>query len=149
MLWCEPVILGTPWKPGIDRNAGNVWLYPSCWSGLSLDLDLALLLLPVHCCKCLDPQALLKWLSGKDLINPGILVNENMLIGNRTSQVAQNPPACQRRRLKKWEFDPWVRKIPWSRKWQPNPILLPGKSHGQRSLAGYSPWGRKESDTTE
>ena len=36
----------------------------------------------------------------------------------------------------------------WSRKWQPTPVLLPGKSHGQRSLVGYSPWGRKESDTT-
>ena len=46
-------------------------------------------------------------------------------------------------------FDPWVRKIPWRRKWQPTPVLLPGKSHGQRSLADYSPWDRKESDTTE
>ena len=45
-------------------------------------------------------------------------------------------------------FHPWVRKIPWRRKWQPTPVLLPGKSHGQ-SLAGYSPWGHKESDTTE
>ena len=37
----------------------------------------------------------------------------------------------------------------WRRKWQPTPVVLPGKSHGQRSLVGYSPWGRKESDTTE
>ena len=35
-------------------------------------------------------------------------------------------------------FDPWVGKIPWRRKWQPTPVLLPGKSHGERSLAGYS-----------
>ena len=46
-------------------------------------------------------------------------------------------------------FDPWVRKIPGRRKWQPTPVLLPGKSHGLRSLVAYSPWGRKESDTTE
>ena len=47
-------------------------------------------------------------------------------------------------------FDPWVRKIPWRRnKWQPTPVLLPGESHRLMSLAGYSPWGRKESDTTE
>ena len=46
-------------------------------------------------------------------------------------------------------FDPWVGKIPWRRKWQPTPVFLPGKSHGLRSLVGYSPWGRKESDTTE
>ena len=46
-------------------------------------------------------------------------------------------------------FDLWVRKIPWRRKWQPTPVFLPGESHGQRSLVGYSPRGRKESDTTE
>ena len=46
-------------------------------------------------------------------------------------------------------FDPWVGKIIWRRKWQPTPVLLPGKSHGWRSLVGYSPWGCKESDTTE
>ena len=45
-------------------------------------------------------------------------------------------------------FNPWVRKILWRRKWQPTPVPLPGKSHGWRSLVGYSPWGRKESDTT-
>ena len=43
----------------------------------------------------------------------------------------------------------WVRKIPWRRKWLPTPVFLPGEFHGQRSLAGYSPWGHKESDTTE
>ena len=46
-------------------------------------------------------------------------------------------------------FDPWVGKVPWWRKWQPTPVFVPGKSHGQRSLADYSPWGCKESDTTE
>ena len=45
-------------------------------------------------------------------------------------------------------FSPWVRKIPWRREWQPIPVFLPGKSHGQRSLAGYGPWGRKESGRT-
>ena len=46
-------------------------------------------------------------------------------------------------------FNSWVGKIPWRRKWQPTPVFLPGKPHGQRSLVGYSPWGHKESDTTE
>ena len=40
-------------------------------------------------------------------------------------------------------FDPWIRKIPWRRKWQPTPVFLPGKSCGQRSQAGYSPWSRR------
>ena len=50
-----------------------------------------------------------------------------------------------------WEiqFRPWVRKIPGRKEWQPTPIFLPGESHGQRSLVGYSPWGCKESDMTE
>jgi len=46
-------------------------------------------------------------------------------------------------------FDPWVGKMPWRRKWQPTPVLLPEEFHGQRSLAGYSLWGHKELDTTE
>ena len=44
---------------------------------------------------------------------------------------------------------PWSERLPWSRKWQPIPVFLPGESHGQRRLAGYSPWGCKELDTTE
>ena len=52
-------------------------------------------------------------------------------------------------RCRRPEFDPWVRKIPWRRTWQPTPVLLPGESHGRRSLVGYSPRGHKESDTTE
>ena len=45
-------------------------------------------------------------------------------------------------------FSPWGGKIPWRMAWQPTPVFLPGKSHGQRSLAGYSPWGCRESDIT-
>ena len=56
---------------------------------------------------------------------------------------------CQCKRYKRHRFDPWIGKIPWSRKWQPTPVFLLGKFHGQRSLAGYSPWGCKESDPTE
>ena len=52
-------------------------------------------------------------------------------------------------RLKRRGFDAWVRKIPWRRKWQPTPVLLPGESHDQRSLVGYSPCGHKELDMTE
>ena len=58
-------------------------------------------------------------------------------------------PTCQCRRPKRHGFNLWVRKIPWRRKWQCTPVFLPGKFHGQRSLAGCGPWGRKESDTTE
>ena len=62
--------------------------------------------------------------------------------------VVKNPPA-NKRRCRRCSFDPWVRKIPWRRKWQPTLVFLPGKSHRQRNLAGYSSWGYKGSDTTE
>jgi len=58
-------------------------------------------------------------------------------------------PACQCRRLKRSGFDLWVRKIPWRRAWQSTPVFLPGESHGQRSLVGYSPQDHKELDMTE
>ena len=50
-------------------------------------------------------------------------------------------PVCQCRRHKRHRFDPWVGNIPWRRKWQPTPVFLPGKTHGQTSLEGYSSWG--------
>ena len=57
--------------------------------------------------------------------------------------------SCQCRRHKRLGFNSWVGKIPWRRAWQHASVFLPGKSHGQRSLAGYSPWGHKELDMTE
>ena len=65
-------------------------------------------------------------------------------LGFPGGSVVKSLPAMQEIRI---QF--WVRKIPWQRKWQPTPVFLPGKSHGQRSLVGYSPWGHKESDTTK
>ena len=59
--------------------------------------------------------------------------------------VSGKESACQCRRHR---YHPWVGKIPWRRKWHPTPVFLTGKSHGQRSLAGSSPWSHKESDTT-
>ena len=64
------------------------------------------------------PEGLPRWLSGKD-------------------------SACQCRRSRRHGFDPWVGKISWSRKWQSTPVFLPGKSHGQKSLASYSPRGHR------
>ena len=49
-------------------------------------------------------------------------------------------PACQCRRCKRRGFDPWIGKIPRRKKWKPTPVFLPGESHGQSSLEGYSPY---------
>ena len=60
------------------------------------------------------------------------------------AQVVKNLRAMQETWVRSW-----VGKIPWRRKWQPTPVFLPGESHGQRSLVGYSPWSHKKSVTTE
>ena len=68
-------------------------------------------------------------------------------IQSRASQVAlveKNPPSVQE--MQETWFDPWVGGCPWRRAWQPTPVFLPGESHGQKSLVGYSPQGRKELD---
>ena len=58
-------------------------------------------------------------------------------------------PSYQCRRCKRHGFEPWVKKTPWRRAWQPTPVFLPGESHGRRSLVDYNPWGCKELNTTE
>ena len=69
-----------------------------------------------------------------------VLVNRASLV----AQMVKNLPAIRRP-----GFDPWVRKIPWRREWQPTPVFLPEESHGQRSWEGHSPWAHKESDMAE
>ena len=70
-----------------------------------------------------------------------------MLLAFQAVLVVKNLPAnAGHLRLR---FDPQVGRIFWRRAWQPTPVFLPGEPHEQRSLAGYSPWGRKESDRTE
>ena len=84
----------------------------------------------------------------------GILFFLKLSLGASTAvlgapQVALMVKGCayQCRRRKRRRFDPWAGKIPWRR--QPTPAFLPGESPEQRSLAGYCPWGHKQSDTTE
>ena len=65
-------------------------------------------------------------------------------LGFRVAQMVKNCLQCRRP-----GFDPWFGTIPWRRAWQPTPVFLPGESHGQKSLVGYSPSGHKKTDTTE
>ena len=78
---------------------------------------------------------------------PNLLMHTHIYSGF-PGDTSGKEPASQFKRGKRCGFNPWVRKI-WRRNWLPTPVFLPGKSHGQRSLAGYSPRGPKESDTTE
>ena len=65
---------------------------------------------------------------------------QSIQIGGLPWWLSGKESACQCRKLR---FDSWFRKIPWRRKWQPTPVFLPGKSHGQKGLESYSPWGHK------
>ena len=65
------------------------------------------------------------------------------------SGASSKEPSHQCRKHKIIGLDLWIGEVPWRRVWHPTPVFLPGESHGQRSPAGYSPWGRKESDTSE
>ena len=93
---------------------------------------------------------------------PSMLVSKNKgkprrILKNRAYCVSPGLPRClggkestwKCRRHRRRRFSPWVRKIPWSRKWQSTPVFLPGKFHGQWSLEGYSPQACKKSDMTE
>ena len=95
-------------------------------------------------CLCLPcPSSLCSWWRGwtwGTRLIPRLL----LVIWSLVAQMVRICLQCRRP-----GFHPWVRKIPWRREWQPTPVLLPGQSHGQRSLVGYSPWGLKESNTTE
>ena len=62
------------------------------------------------------------------------------------AQMVKRLPIMQETQV---QYNPWAGKTSWRRKRQPTPIFLPAKSHGWRSLVGYHPWGRRESDTTE
>ena len=68
----------------------------------------------------------------------------------RSSQGASGKEStCQGRSCRKHGFRPWMGQIPWGREWQSTPVFFPGKSHGQRSRVGCSPWGHTELDTTK
>ena len=73
----------------------------------------------------------------------------NIIAGGFPGGSSGKEPTCQCRRHRRLGFDLWVGKIPWRKAWQPTPIFLLGESHGQKSLADYSPQGRRESDMTE
>ena len=77
-------------------------------------------------------------------------IQNELIIGVEASQLALvvKDPSANAGDLR-CRFSHWVGKIPWRRAWQPTPVSLPGESHGQGSLEGYSPWGHKRSDTTE
>ena len=91
---------------------------------------------------------ILEWVAisfSGDLLDPGIEPGSPTL---QAEALLSEPPGKPRRHMR-CGFNPWVVKIPWRRTWYPTSVLLLGKSHGQRSLVGYSPWGSDMTETAE
>ena len=82
----------------------------------------------------------LSFLSAGNLPNPEIKARPPVL---QADSLPSEPPESRCLPMQERGFDLWIRKIPWQRAWQPTPGFLPGESHGQRGLIGYSPWNNK------
>ena len=123
---------------------GKWFMHFSCNSHTSL----------AHCSVCLYlglSESGTRWRPRQSGRQPpeNFIGKKNQWLCPSSSGAGGKESACQSRRCKRWEFDPWACNILWRRKWKPTPIFIPGKPHGQRSPAGYSPQGHKELDMTE
>ena len=118
-----------PWHSTAHRRGTDTQEKESIWLSLQ----------PVHC-----HPVWLDLITSHNLGSPAVQEAKALLLSLKDSPGASDGKASVYN-----AGDPWVWKIPWRRKWQSTPLLLPGKSHEQRSLVDYSPGGRKESDTTE
>ena len=92
-------------------------------------------------CRCSDSEAT------QDGFTFNWVIKKKKNKKKKQKQTKKKPASEYRRQ--RCGFNPWVGTIPWRRKWQPTPVFLPGIFHGQRRLAGYCMWGRKELDKTE
>ena len=120
------------WTPEVKARVASTWLWSFHviqWCALALPLH------PIRVFSWFSSVALFILLnSSRSLIHIKDNSSPPFWVGGLPWWLSVKEPTCQCRRFR---FNPWVRKIPWRRKWQPIPVFLPGKSHGQRSLAGY------------
>ena len=149
--WFEWLIPFSPWRCPAPQNMISHWITPSnnIWTldkspeNIWLEIDLnhkPWAQLPIFISPY-QTDIVFLLMSQKYCSKPCLYVKVKYtaLPGGTSKE-----PACQCRRCKRCGFGPWVRKIPWRSAWQPSSVCLPGESHGQRSLAGYSPWGHAE-----
>ena len=131
--------------PGLGRSPWEGNSYPLQYSCLENSMDRGAWQTTVH-----GVAKSWTWLSHfHSLTRSGIISNPDDLSYWRLPRwLSGKESVCQCRRCRKHGFNPWVGKIQWRKKWQATPVFLSGKFHGHRSGAGYSPWGRKELDTT-
>ena len=133
-----------PLKPDLVYSQYTAVSEHSCGQGLRLHCPSR----PWHACT-LDPAAppLGFFIWSFDCWSSSCTFGEGFLPGGASQIVQWKEFAWQCRRGKTHRFNPWAGKIPWRQKWLATPVFLPGTFHGQRSLAGYSPWGHQDLDT--
>ena len=103
----------------------------------------------VICQKCPALKMTLWLMTAKVSSEQCILLVSLKIIKGLPGGTSGKESGCWSRRGKTCQFDPWIGKIPWRRALESIPVFLPGESHGKWSLAGYSPWGKKQLDMTE
>ena len=151
--------LGETWSAAVHGVATD-WTQLSNWTKISPHLrylhyikqwyiKLVLDCHGIHCCLCTITNSTSPHFTLKTALvwKAKHIITLTLYRASLVAQTVKHLSICLHCRWPR--FDPWVRKIPWRRKWQPTPVLLPGKFHGWRCLVGYSPWGCKELDTTE
>ena len=140
-------------QSGVWEPKAEVWsrLVPpeACLLGVWMAISSLWTSVIILLCACLCPHLLL-FIWGHQSAGSGLILEISFYLNHLFKEFPWWPRRksiclqCGRPR-----FNFWVGKIPWRRQWQPIPVVLPGKSHGRRSLVAYSPRGHKELDTTE
>ena len=103
--------------------------------------------LQVMQCATSEPSASMEFIAMS--LSLHFMMSQQGSRGFSSGSAVKNLPAMQENQARDMGLIPGSGRSPGERKWQPTPVFLPGKLYGQRSLVGYSPWGCKESDTTE
>ena len=146
--------LGETWSTAVHGVATD-WTQLSNWTKISPHLrylhyikqwyiKLVLDCHGIHCCLCTITNSTSPHFTLKTALvwKAKYIITLTLYRASLVAQTVKHLSICLHCRWPR--FDPWVRKIPWRRKWQSTPVFLPGKFHGWRCLVGYSPWGCKE-----
>ena len=129
-------LLGTLWTIAHQAPLSMGFSRQECWNGLPCPPPRDLPHPGIKPRSLMSPALADRFFTTRPPGKPHFLLSRNGS-GDFPGGPSGKEPACQCRSQKRLRFHPWMEKIPWRRKWQPTPAILPGESHGQSSLGGY------------